>query len=381
MTSTERMLRDLIALPSVNPAFLPAGDPHAGEKSVGLYLAHEGRKTGLEVEFQTVFPGRANVLARLTPSGRPRGKRMRVLLAPHLDTVGGEQLPGMLFVPVAKGNRLHGRGACDTKGSVAAMFGALRDLARSGKRPRQTEIVLAGLVDEENSQMGSRALVKSGFKADLAVVGEPTLLEVVAAHKGDLWLQLETWGQAAHGARPELGRNAIHEMARVVEMLETRYAQQLHERRHPMLGHATINVGQIQGGRQPNIVPDQCSIRVDRRTLPGENDATVKREILAFLKERGLRVRLKDTKGVPSRPLETDPRHPLVVQLLNAGKKSKARGVDFFSDAGVLGAGGVPSVLFGPGDIAQAHTEDEWIRLSQLESAKDILARFLRGLP
>jgi acetylornithine deacetylase/succinyl-diaminopimelate desuccinylase-like protein len=290
-------------------------------------------------------------------------------------------LPAHHFTPRKKEGRLFGRGACDTKGSVAAMFSAILEMTASRQRPESTEIVFAGLADEENNQGGSRALVKSKFKADLAIVGEPTRLQVITAHKGDLWLQLETRGRAAHGSRPDLGRNAVHAMARVVDVLETDYREFLREKRHPLLGHATINVGTIQGGRQPNIVPDHCVIRIDRRTIPGEKDAAVKRELLEFLRKRGARAGMIDTKGVPSLPLETDAHHPWVRLLMRTAGQAKPRGVDFFSDAGVLAAGGIPSILFGPGDIAQAHTEEEWIELSQLEQAKNLLAGFFRQLP
>ena len=262
------------------------------------------------------------------------------------------------------------------------MLAALMDLARQGRRPTQTEIVFAALVDEESGQGGSRFLARRGFKADLAIVGEPTRLKVVTAHKGDLWLQLETRGTAAHGARPELGRNAVHAMAKIVDLLETHYAALLHRRRHPLLRHPTINVGAISGGRQPNIVPDRCTIQIDRRTIPGEKDAAVKREILRFVRDRGFHATLVDTKGEePAPPLETDSRRPLVREFLRCAGQSKPAGVDFFSDAGVLAAAGIPSVVFGPGDIAQAHTVDEWVALNQLERGMKILSRFFASLP
>src|SRR5438094_2281289 len=259
MSRATQLLRELIALPSVNPAFLTANDPHAGEQQVADFVGALAGCNGLEVEFQEVFPDRANVLARLTPSRRARN---RILLAPHTDTVGGES--PAIFRPREKQGRLHGRGACDTKGSVAAMLSALIELARSPRRPKHTEIVFAGLVDEENGQSGSRALVAKGLKSDLAIVGEPTRLRVVTAHKGDLWLQLETRGRAAHGARPDLGRNAVHEMSRIVDLLQTTYAASLRKRKHPLLGHPTVSVGTIGGGAQPNIGPDRCQIRLDR---------------------------------------------------------------------------------------------------------------------
>jgi acetylornithine deacetylase/succinyl-diaminopimelate desuccinylase-like protein len=295
-----------------------------------------------------------------------------------MDTVGAED---HCFTPVQKGARLFGRGACDTKGSVASMLTAVAEIACSKQRPQHTEIIFAGLVDEENAQAGSRALAASGFKADLAIVGEPTELKIVTAHKGSLWLLLETQGKAAHGARPDLGKNAVHTMARIVDALETDYAAQLKRRRHPLLGCGTINVGTINGGKQPNIVPASCSISIDRRTLPGETERGVRREIAGFLNERGLRATFASEKIAPCLPMETDSRIPLVKQFLSVAKQPKPAGVHFFCDAAVLAEAGIPSVVFGPGDIAQAHTADEWISLNSLERATQMLIRFFRSLP
>ena len=380
MTRTEKLLRELIALPSVNPAFLPAGDAHAGEQRVGDFLAATLAGAGLDVEFQTVFPGRKNLLAHLSSRGKVRH---RILLAPHLDTVNAtpEQ-----FKPCRKGNRLFGRGACDTKGSVAAIVTALCELARD-RTLEGTEIIFAGLVDEENQQGGARALVEKGirgstdFRAFLGIVGEPTRLQVVTAHKGSLWLKLRTQGKAAHGSWPEQGKNAVHAMARVVDLLQTEYAGQLRRRRHPVLGQATVSVGAISGGTQANIVPDECSILVDRRSLPGETEAGVRREISGFLRRKGLEVSITSDKTAPCLPMETDPKLPLVMSFLRCVGQRKPAGVRYFCDASVLGHGGIPSVVFGPGDIAQAHTADEWISLPELEAAKDLLRRFLESLP
>jgi acetylornithine deacetylase len=224
-------------------------------------------------------------------------------------------------------------------------------------------------------------LSASGFKADLAIVGEPTELRVITAHKGDVWLKLETHGQAAHGSRPELGRNAVHEMARVVDLLETRYAASLRRRRHPLLGHPTVNVGTIQGGVQPNIVPAHCSISIDRRLLPGETDAGARREIESLLRRHRLRATLTSTKAACCLPLETDPRLPLVRQLMRTVGQTRPMGVNYFCDASVLAHGGIPSVVFGPGDIAQGHTDDEWISLVSLERSRELLVNFLKSLP
>ena len=405
MTRTEKLLAELIALPSVNPAFVPPppaasarqarpSHPFAGEKRVADFLASFAARAGLDVEFQKVAPGRSNVIARLLPPGKIR---QTILLAPHLDTVGAGDSQ---FVPRRKNGRLYGRGACDTKGSVAAMLTALCELANAKSRPRETEIVFAGLVDEENAQIGSRALVRSSaFRrlgqpaattdrlkaglqtAVLAIVGEPTRLQVVTAHKGSLWLQLETRGRAAHGATPQLGQNAIYEMARIVAALETDYAARLRKRRHPLLGTATVNVGTISGGAQPNIVPDGCAITIDRRTLPGETEAGVRREIAALLRARKLSARISSKKLAPCPPLETSPKLPLVRHFLRSTGQTRPAGVDFFCDAAVLSAGSISSVVFGPGDIAQAHTADEWISLAVLEHGKNLLLNFMKSLP
>jgi acetylornithine deacetylase/succinyl-diaminopimelate desuccinylase-like protein len=375
MTRTEKLLAELIALPSVNPAFLPAHHRYAGERRMAEFLASVAARAGLEVELQKVLPGRSNVVARL----RPRSKvRRTILLAPHLDTVGAD---GTRFIPQRKNGRLHGRGACDTKGSVAAMLTALCELAATKSRPQETAFVFAGLVDEEHGQAGSRALAASGFKADLAIIGEPTRLEVVTAHKGSMWLQLETRGRAAHGATPQLGRNAVHAMARIVDLLETDYAGWLRKRKHPLLGAGTVNVGMICGGVQPNIVPDRCAITIDRRTLPGETETGVRREIAARLRAQTLPAKISSTKLAPALPLATNPGLPLVRQLLRSVGQTRPVGVDFFCDAAVLSAGGIPSVVFGPGDIAQAHTADEWISLAALERGKDLLLNFMKSLP
>ena len=376
MSRPTKLLRELIAIPSVNPAFLPANDPRAGEQRVADFLAAAAERNGLDVELHEVAPGRSNLLARLAAT---RKSRQRILLAPHLDTVGGES--SGIFDPREKEGRLHGRGACDTKGSVAAMLSALFELANSPQRPGTTEIVFAGLVDEENSQIGSRKLIAKGIRADLAIVGEPTRLQLVTAHKGDLWLQLETRGRATHGAQPELGRNAVHEMARIVDLLQTTYAARLRRRRHSLLGNPTVSVGTIGGGSQPNIVPDQCRISIDRRTIPGETEAGVRREIMALLHSKKLKAKLLNIRNAPCPALETDFRLPLVKQFLAHAGQTRPIGVHYFCDAAVLHNGGIPSVVFGPGDIAQAHTRDEWISLRQLEQGTRMLVRFLQSLP
>jgi acetylornithine deacetylase/succinyl-diaminopimelate desuccinylase-like protein len=223
-------------------------------------------------------------------------------------------------------------------------------------------------------------LVKEGFRGDLAIIGEPTRLAIITAHKGDVWLTLRTRGKAAHGARPELGRNAVHEMARIVHLLETNYARHIGALRHPLLGRPTVNVGTIRGGTQPNIVPDLCEISVDRRTIPGETEASVRREFKQLLKSAGFKAEVLDQKAAPCWPLETDSSLPLVRQFMGITGQKQNQGVHYFSDAAVFGHGGTPAVLFGPGDIAQAHTADEWISLRSLDRGTALLRSFLESL-
>lgn len=375
MSQVVKLLRDLIALPSVNNAFLPPDDPHAGEERVADYLKNRARKAGLEIETQATNSGRDNLIVRLKPLGQATH---RIILAPHMDTVGGDL--DKIFRPTKKGERLHGRGACDTKGSVAVMFHAMEHLAKR-HRPANTEIVFIGFVDEECNQTGSRAFSKLKLKANLALVGEPTRCRVVTAHKGDLWLRLSTRGKAAHGARPELGRNAVHTMAKCIDAIETEYAQNLGKRKHPALGPPTINTGIVRGGSQPNIVPDVCEADLDRRTLPGESFATIRREIGEVLKKRGLKARLTNVKGYTCPAMETDPTLPMVQQFMRTVRQTKPLGVDYYCDAANIATTGVPVIVWGPGDIAQAHTADEWISIRQLERGMDVLTRFLLSLP
>jgi acetylornithine deacetylase len=370
-------LRELIAIPSVNPAFLSKGDPRTGEGSVAAWISDCAIKAGLEVDLQPVAPGRTNVLARIVPPG---SVQRRILLAPHMDTVGEPNLDEQLK-PRLAGGRIFGRGACDTKGCIATMFGVLAKIAAKGARPAKTEIILAALVDEENFQLGSRHYAKHGERADLAIVGEPTQLEVISAHKGDVWLQLRTEGRSAHGATPHLGVSAVRSMARVVETLEGEYRDWIALRSHPLLGCPTINVGSIAGGRQPNIVPADCIISIDRRTLPGETEEGVKTEIGKFLAGRGWKVSFDNLRTAPCPPLETDPGLPLVRELCRAARRRQTRGAHYFCDAAPLAAGGNPSVVFGPGDIAQAHTSNEWIAVDQIERAALVLEKFLRAQP
>jgi succinyl-diaminopimelate desuccinylase len=236
-------------------------------------------------------------------------------------------------------------------------------------------------VDEEHGQLGSRSFSKRNKPYDLAIIGEPTSNKVVTAHKGAMWFQLHTHGLAAHGARPSLGKNAIHAMSRAVQFLEQDYREQLNRSMHPLLGPGTINVGTIRGGKQPNIVPDSCSIWADRRTLPGESNVAIAKDILTSLKKRGVKATLDYRRDAECPAMETQPDLPWIKKLMTLSRQKKPLGVDYFCDAAFIAQNGTPCVVFGPGSIDQAHTVNEWISIRSLENCVEQYVKFFRSLP
>ncbi len=376
LSSVQRLLRELVARPSINPAFLKDRPDLTGEERVAEFLQDLARAEGIEVRRQPVLPGRKNLIARISPSGKAKH---RVMLTPHLDVVPA---PEKDFTPRVRKGKMYGRGTCDTKGSVAAFFTAFLELAQKGGRPEETEILFAGLVDEEFGQAGSRMLAQKGPKGDLAIAGEPTGLQVVTAHKGNLWLQLKTKGKSAHGSTPQHGRNAIDGMAPILEFLFGEYPKDLNSRTHPLLGSPTVNVGKIRGGSQPNVVPDECVIDLDRRTIPGETEASVKKELIEAFRNRDIPLpEFSKSRSVPCPPLDTDPNLPFCQSFLRAAKRRKSRGVPYFTDASPIAMGGTPALVFGPGNIAQAHSTDEWVEMEQVDRAHSIVSKFLKSLP
>jgi len=370
-----KLLSKLVSIPSINPS-LDRETVGCGEEPVTAFLEETAQNAGLVTERQKVATGRDNLLVRLPPAGEVKN---RVLLAPHLDVVPA---PLEAFTPKIIGNQLHGRGACDTKGSVACFFQALLDLASSSECPQDTEILFVGLVDEECAQAGSRAFANSTITGDLAIVGEPTGLGVVSSHKGSLWIQLETTGKAAHGSTPEKGVNAIEKMHQAMNRLLGEYQKSLNSKSDPLLGRPTLSLGTIKGGDQPNIVPSRCQLELDRRTIPGESPESVMEELHALFGVLGKSApTIKISRTVPCPPLRTNPELPFAKLLLKCANQEETKGVPYFTDASPLSMGGTPALVFGPGNIEQAHAEKEWIDLEELEKAHSIVLTFLRSLP
>ena len=349
------LLAELVAINSVNASMLNG----PGEAALSDFLTRYGRDLGAEVRADEVLPGRANVSLRL-PATAPLGPPRRLLYDVHQDTVPVEGMTDP-FTPRIEGGRMWGRGTCDTKGSLAATLVALRRLAASGA-PRRHEVTLLCTVDEEYRKRGIMHAVAGGLSADAAIVGEPTNLRPVVAHKGALRWRLITHGRAAHTSRPENGNNAIYQMVEVIDYLRERLEPVLAGVRHPLLSPPTLTVGRIEGGVGVNIVPERCTIEIDRRSLPTE-------DLDAILAEQGL-----DT---PADAAVVTALQGACRAVLGPDAAVAPEGVPYGTDATHLG--GIPSVVFGPGDIAQAHTADEWVDLAQVDAAAEILTHLTRG--
>jgi acetylornithine deacetylase len=359
------LLAELVRRPSVNPMGRTDVPPElCFENRVVDYLEGLLRPLPVTVRRRPVAPGRDNLVAAYEPPD-PWG---RLLWEAHTDTVPADGMTVEPFAAAVAEGRLSGRGACDVKAGGAAMLSAFARLVRQNP-PGAAAVTLAFTVDEEHTFLGVQALVADGIAADLAVVAEPTGLDLVVAHKGVVRWSVETRGRACHSSRPADGANAVYGMARLVRRLED-YADELARRPpHPGLGPPTLSVGVIQGGVSPNTVPDRCRIEIDRRLVPGEDPLAAVAECDAVLRAVGVPFASTVTFACPPLPERVPER-----LLARFGPRPR-RGVPFATDASTLAEAGVPAVVFGPGDIAQAHTRDEWVELAQVAEAADILYR------
>lgn len=375
MLETTRLLSDLVRIPSVNPMGRGLSGPEVYEARVTDYLEQFFRGLGVPYERQPIVPERANILARYeTP-----GARRTLVFEAHQDTVPTDNMTVEPFGAKVEGNRLYGRGAVDIKGGMAAMLAAFARLVRT--RPAGAcNVVMACSVDEEYTFLGVQRLARD-LKADGAIVAEPTKLEIVDAHKGVVRWFVHTAGRSCHSSSPEQGTNAIYRMGRLLTGIE-RYAERLRcDKTDPRLGPATLSVGRIEGGTSANVVPDRCRIEIDRRVLPGEDPLAAPEELAAYLRQHEqIDFPLESEKPWMSKtPLGADKSGDLSARLgraVDAIRGSHRRtAVPYGTDASTIAAAGVPAVVFGPGDIAQAHTCDEWVPLDEVEQAAEILYR------
>ncbi len=375
MIPVAELLRDLVRLPSVNPMGRAAKADICLEHRVTDYLDAFFKNLGVEYERQPVAPGRDNIVARVSS---PRPGRTLVLEA-HQDTVPVDNMIVEPFAARIDGNRLYGRGSCDIKGGLTAMLTAFARLAR--ERPASGHVVMACTVDEEHTFLGVQELVKRGLRADYAVVAEPTKLNIVHAHKGVVRWFLSTTGRSCHSSKPDEGVNAIYRMGRVLAGLE-RYADVLMRTVvDPLLGPATLSVGIVHGGSAVNTVPDRCTIEIDRRVVGGERPLDAPRQMVDYLRTvEGIDFPLELTPcWIAERALLPTGSEEIVSRLgraINSVRGShRVHAVPFGTDAATISFSGIPAVVFGPGDIAQAHTNDEWVPLDEVEHAAEILFR------
>jgi acetylornithine deacetylase len=298
-----------------------------------------------------------------------------------MDTVGvaGMDVP---FEPVHRGGLLYGRGAQDMKGGLAAILGAARMLSEGGGLARG-RLIVAAVIDEEHVSLGAEALVTT-WRADAAVVTEPTDLQVATGHKGFEWVEIETRGRAAHGSRPGEGRDAILKMGRVLAGLESLSRRLQMGASHPLLGTASLHASIIAGGSELSSYPDRCTLQLERRTLPGEAlDAAwlEVREILAQLEREDPEFEAEARAVFSRRAYQIEPSHALPAMLRTAtrsvGCASEIAGMTYWSDAAILGAAGIPAVLFGPGG-AGLHSREEYVRIDDVLLCRDALVALAR---
>lgn len=387
------ILRQLVAIPSVNPMGRPLEGPTYCESALTDHLDRLLQGLGLATWRQPVSPGRENLVARLEGHISPERGGPLIVWDAHQDTVPVDNMTIDPWKPEIRDGRLYGRGSCDIKGGMAAMIAALARLAEEPQHARPT-IVLTCTVDEEYQFLGIDALASKGLsdpngligrRPDAAIIAEPTGLDVIVAHKGVVRWQCHTSGRAAHSSAPDAGENAIYPMARIVAALE-------HYQRHvvaglashPKLGECTFNVGIVRGGSSINIVPDRCTIEAEVRFPPGVSPDRARQHMIDYL------AGLPDLNASPQhdppymqgRAMPDDANGPLADRLAQVSREVSGAGqlrtVPYGTNGSFFAAAGIPSVVFGPGSIEQAHTKDEWIAIDQLHLAVEILVRFAK---
>lgn len=378
---SEELLKILKELVNIESHYLKEG----GELKLAMKLGQIAEDEGLLVEYEEVTSGRKNIF--ITYNGNEVGKH--IVLCGHMDTVSSE---GMIIEPFngyIEDGKFWGRGSVDMKGGLASMLYAMILLKRQGFSPKG-KVTLIGTVGEEcpTNSDGAFALRKRGKFADMAIVGEATNLNIAAAHKGTMSLEVTIKGKAAHSSNPALGDNAIYKAVDLITQIKEKLIPELDKRNHELCGKATLNVGMIEGGIQNNIVPDKCKFSLNRRYIPGEEENQIVEEIVELWRELpyafddlGVSV-LKETEN--RIPMETELDEPLVLKLLESCKRlglnSVVNGANYWTDGAHLRAAGIPTVVFGPGNIAQAHAALEFIEIASMEKAVAVYMDFIKEM-
>ena len=375
------LLARLIACPSVNPGHRGNAEPLFGEARLMDLLKNLLEDWGAETSLQFISSGRDNLIARFAGKDRTRS----LMLEAHADTVQVEDMTIPPFEPTLKDGRLYGRGSCDTKGSMAAMLSAIRRVLDEDGQP-PTDVLFVSTCNEELGATGARHLMESGFRADAAIVGEPTELNIVTTHKGAVRWRIKTTGVAAHSSVPSQGVNAISLMQKIIAVIDGPVAEALAARTDPILGSPTVCVGTVCGGTQVNVVPSSCRIEVDRRLIPSETREQALQEICDHIDV--LKVGTPDmeyhTEGMDYYPPlweEPDGHFARLVRKAceQTGRTAAMESAAYATNGGYFKASGIPSIIIGPGCARQAHTVDEFIEVDQVVQAVDTYAAIIRA--
>lgn len=378
MKNPEEYLSELITIPSVNPEH-SGSDFVKGEAEVADWLTNCLDSMGFRTERLESRPGRPSILGRFGPE-KPC---FSLCIEGHLDTVSVEGMTIDPFRPRLENGRMYGRGACDTKGPIASALAAFTPDRLDRLKQRGIELVFAGAMGEERGNLGALEMENSGFRCDGAIILEPTRLLPVIAHKGALWLRCTLHGRTGHASQPERGANAIEAAARYISALRN-YVESCSDQTDPLLGCATMSVGRISGGTAINVVAGTCVLELDQRSIPGADLETMKtasEKLLNPLVDQGFLTSysVEVIGHVP--PFYSHAKADFIQQVQGILEEedlpSELTGTPWYSDAGVFCRMAPAVLVFGPGDIAQAHTEDEWIEIQSLRRATDILAAFL----
>ena len=364
-------LRALVQINSINPSFT---DGRTNETEIAAWVVEELERLGLAVTRVEPEPGRPSVVGR--PPGRTGGPS--ILLYAHLDTVGVDGMTDPFDATIHEG-RLHGRGAYDMKSGLAACLGAVRALVEAG-HALPGEVLLAAVADEEVASLGMTSVLET-IVPDAAIVTEPTDLRVCVAHKGFSWIQVETFGRAAHGSRFEEGVDANLRMGRFLGRLERLETELRGRQAHPLLGSPSLHAGVLRGGTAPSVYAERCRVEIERRTLPEETEETVVAELQALVDElvrEDSDYRAAVTPLLARTGFENRPDAPVVRAVREAasgvlGREPPIIGESYWMDAALLAARGVDTVAFGASG-AGAHAAGEWVELETVVQLGRILA-------
>ncbi|MBL0938698.1 MAG: ArgE/DapE family deacylase [Gemmatimonadaceae bacterium] len=368
------LTKALVAMDTRNPSLVPDAP---GESECAAFLAGVLDEWGCATVLEAVAPGRHNVIARIGPPGKDP-----LILNGHLDVVGVDGMTHSPFIPHEHEGSVYGRGTTDMKGGIAAMCVAAASAALENRLHR--EVIITAVCDEEFASIGTRHLLANGLRANGAIITEPTRLAVVPAHKGFVWIEVALTGRAAHGSRYDVGIDANRQAAHLLVALDRFERDVLATRTHPLLGRSSLHAPMISGGTGWSTYADSCTVRIERRTLPGETDLQVIHEVRALIEElQGQDVHFTATASIECAqpPLAMASDAPLVSAMVRACQsqqlEGRISGLSCWTDAALFAEAGIPAICFGPGDIARAHSATEWVEIEQLRAAERALSQLI----